>query len=185
MERPRDEAGSDRVRSLLEQHRAPLLNRIRLIMGREARRTAGSGDFLHEVVVEILQKTERWDARDDHDFLRRATWLARNRTADHVRRKREAAFADFSKSGVIPRSPACTDTPSRDSASAEDQERLIEALESLSQDHQRIIVLRDFESMSFPQIGAELGRSEHAAQRLHKRAIVKLGAALRRGGGTP
>ncbi|MCA8952132.1 MAG: sigma-70 family RNA polymerase sigma factor, partial [Planctomycetes bacterium] len=73
-----------------------------------------------------------------------------------------------------------TVTPSVDAARGEDIERLLEALEQLREDDQRVIELRDFEELSFRAIGERLGRSEAAVQMLHARAVTRLGQALRR-----
>ncbi len=65
---------------------------------------------------------------------------------------------------------------------ASQQERLhllFEALETLPEDYQRIIDLRDFEGLALKEVARRMSRSVTAVTHLHNRAILKLGAVLR------
>lgn len=176
----RAQAGdADGMRELLERYRPRLLERIRLMMGRKARRTAESGDFLQEVVVRIIKNIERFQVRDDQAFLRWAVRVARNAITDVERRSRERAIESLSIELYL---RATGRSPSSLSARREEVERLVEILESLPEDYRRVLELRDFERLSFRAIGERMGRSENAAQLLHAQALTKLGGLYRRRG---
>jgi hypothetical protein len=72
----------------VERHRAVLLERIRLMLGEDARRQADSIDFLQEVFVEVLAKIDSCDFRDERALLRWMTTVARNDIRDRGYRAR-------------------------------------------------------------------------------------------------
>lgn len=165
------------------RYREPLLERIRLMMGVEARRAAESDDFLQGVLCEVVRDFESLRQCDEQSFLRWATHLARNNIRDAVRRRRERAVGSFASS--IDWQPARGDAqaaaPPAEAARLEDVDRLIDAMTKLPVDHRRVIELRDFDGLSFAEVGREMNRSENATQLLHFRALIGLGAALDRG----
>ncbi len=57
-------------------------------------------------------------------------------------------------------------------------QRLQQALRQLSPDHEAVIRLRNWERLSFAEIGQRLGRSEEAAKKLWARAITRLKEVL-------
>ncbi len=164
---------------LVERHRTVLLERIRLMLGQDARRQADSIDFLQGVFVEVLAKIESSDFRDERALLRWMTTVARNDIRDCGCRRREHAFASFSGSFSL---DAVGDLGERSPASEadlnEDLLRMIEVLERLTADHRRVIELRDLEGLSFREIGRSMERSAEAAQVLHTRAMLQLGRSL-------
>jgi DNA-directed RNA polymerase specialized sigma24 family protein len=56
---------------------------------------------------------------------------------------------------------------------------LYAALDALSADHRRVIVLRNLELRSFVEIGALMNRSADAVRKLWVRALEELQAELR------
>jgi RNA polymerase sigma-70 factor, ECF subfamily len=59
-------------------------------------------------------------------------------------------------------------------------EQLEAAMETLSDAHREIILLRKFEDLSFPEIAVRLGKSEDACRMLFARALTALTIALGR-----
>lgn len=175
------------LHDLLERNRELLLRRIRLMMGPKAKRKAESGDFLQSVFVEVLQAADRMHGKTDQDLLRWATRIARNNIIDASRRPREKAFSSFTASMTRDRNKldkaAPNATPSQDAAQREAIEDVVDAMLELPELMQRVLELRDFEKLSFREIGKRLERSENAAQLLHTRALVKLGQHMRTRGG--
>lgn len=55
---------------------------------------------------------------------------------------------------------------------------VLAAIDELPEDYRRVIDLRNWQRLSFAQIGDKLGRSEDAARKLWTRAIDRLAAAL-------
>jgi RNA polymerase sigma factor (sigma-70 family) len=170
---------------LLQRCRPELLTRIRLMMGAEARRRADSGDFLQSALLEVVEDLDRYDLRDERDFLRWATRIARNNIRDEIRRPREQMLESFvSESGLFARGRgAGSDSdaaPVRRAARSEEVELLIEALARLREGDQQAVELRWFEGLSFAEIGRRTGRSEGTARRFHARALIRLGDELKR-----
>ena len=161
---------------LLDAHRPRLLDRIRLLMGPSARRAADSHDFMHDVLVEALRGNEKMPLESEQALLRWLTAIARNRIRTELRRDRERAFGAFSDS-LSPKSG--DQTPSGVAVREESRARLVEALETLPRGYCIVIELRDFEGLSFADIGTRIGRSADAARKLHTRAIIRLGELLR------
>ena len=169
----------DSVNQLLVACQDKLLTRIRWMMGEPARRAADSMDFMGDVVAKILERQDQLSWQDPQHFLALATRIARNLIRDRVRGARCQRFESFASqhSGL----PVDMDgTPSSDAASKEEFDRLIESLEELSPDDQRVIELRDFEDLPFAEVGRAMNRSENAVSLLHVRAITRLGRQLRR-----
>ena len=164
---------------VLDRYQERLLARIRWMLGPRARRVAESGDFLHEVFVEIADGLDGFEPRDEKSFLRWATAIARNNIRSHASEKRMRSFESFASATIehtLPEKSAVE--PLALLAIAESAALLLEGLESLSPDHRRVIELRHFEGRSFSAISKELGRSENAAQLLHARALLSLGGTL-------
>ncbi|MGE0144698.1 MAG: RNA polymerase sigma factor [Planctomycetota bacterium] len=167
--------------AIVDRYREVLLQRIRLIMGPEARQAAESDDFLQGLFLEIVSDFEKRCPRDEKEFLRWATAIARNNIRDGVRRRREIAVDRFASSldwrPVL--GNASVGSPAENAEREEQVERLCEAMAALREEDRLAIELRHFEGLSFAEIGQRLGRTENAAQLLHTRALVKLGSALR------
>ena len=168
---------------LVERYRAELLDRIRLMLGEEARRQADSVDFLQGVFVEVLARVESGGFSDERGLLRWMTTVARNDIRDRGCRRRELAFASLSGSGSGSLSlDAVRDlggrSPATEAGLNEELLRMVEALERLAADHRRVIELRDLEELPFREVGRRMARSPEAAQLLHARAMLRLGRIL-------
>ncbi len=158
-----------------------LLDRIRLMMGPEARRLAESSDFLQGVFAEALVSLDGIPAKTEDDLLRWLTAAARNNIRDDVRRRREKAFSSLSRSLSGSVSPSA-DTPAPDSEAEWRDELfdLAEALEGIDEKHRRIIELRYLEDLRFAEIAERLDCSTDAARMLLNRALLKVGRLLRK-----
>lgn len=166
---------------ILERYRERLLERVRWMMGAEARELAESGDFLQGVFLKIIQRFDRFELRDERSFLRWATQIARNGIRDDLRRRREVALEAFAtESGFWSPHASRGDSPDRAAEWAEEIDRLVDALSELDEDQRRVVELRHFEKLPFAEIGARLERSANAAQLLHARALTRLNRLLPR-----
>ncbi len=79
-----------------------------------------------------------------------------------------------SRSGIADSMP----TPSSEAVLAEDAAELRAAMWRLSADHRDVLLMRNWERLSFTQIGARMNRSENAAKKLWARALAQLEAEL-------
>lgn len=169
------EAGSE----LIARVREPLLQRVRWMMGPEARQLAESDDFLNATFAAALPALKRFEVRGADSFLRWLTAIARNQIRQELRRHREAALSALSSAlghGAQPGDPG--ETISVDTALT-----LFEVFARLAADERRLVELRDLEGRTFVEIAALLSCSERQAQRLHARALMRLGRLFRGSGG--
>jgi RNA polymerase sigma-70 factor (ECF subfamily) len=69
-------------------------------------------------------------------------------------------------------------TPRSDAVAREEARLLEVALGQLPENYRQVIRLRDWDELTFPEVGARMGISEEAARKLWRRAIVKLEGLL-------
>lgn len=165
---------------LYDRYGARLLERIRLMMGAEARRRAESGDFLNGVFVELAGKAQDTFPETEEQFLRWATAIARNDVRDQVRRRREASLESLSS--ALAAVPPADGEEGLASAVAQDEFvlHLVSALAQLDPDHRLVIELWDLESLPAEEVARRLGRSPDAVRMLRHRALLRLGKLVRR-----
>ena len=72
-------------------------------------------------------------------------------------------------------------TPSSDVAMEEELDRLRAALQDLPAEQIKVIQLRNWEQLSFPQIAEQMDRTPDAVRMLWNRAVKKLGEKINRG----
>jgi RNA polymerase sigma-70 factor (ECF subfamily) len=165
--------------ALLARYQGRLLDRIRLMMGAQARDAAESSDFLQETLLDVARSFDGIAIQDEGQLLRWMTEVARNNIRDEVRRPRERSFDTFSSLLLAGGAPAIAEpTPPSDAARREELHQMAECLERLPEDHRQVLELRHFEGLHFEEIGRRMGRSPNAVQLLHTRALVRLGALL-------
>lgn len=172
---------TETMHALLTRFRAPLLRRIRLMMGARARDQVESADFLQQVFLTALENIEHLRPLPEAQQLRWLTATARNRVRRSVRQPRERALACLTDSiSRLQPGTSSDESPPRIVDRQERIEKLVDVLESLKKEHQQVIELRDFDGLSFAEIGQHLGRSEGAVQMLHARALMSLAESLKR-----
>lgn len=166
---------------LITRVREPLLQRVRWMMGHDARRLAESDDFLHATFAAALPALQGFEVRSTGSFLRWLTTIARNQIRQEVRRPREVALSALSSAlGLDARPGNAGEGISVDSAIA-----LAEAFDQLGEQERRLVELRDLEGRTFGEIAGLMGCSERQAQRLHARSLMQLGRHLRGGRNEP
>jgi RNA polymerase sigma-70 factor (subfamily 1) len=173
--------------------------RLRLIvrarMGTRLRDYLESGDVLQETFIVAVRKFDGYELRSKGEFL---GWLARiaenkiREAADwnHAQkrdRRRDLALDHVRaaiSSGELRLEPAALDPlPGAALEQAEELERVVAALQELTEDHREVIVQRHFMEGDgrWEQIGAAMGgRSAEAMRMLYARALMALGTVLRR-----
>lgn len=169
---------SQALGAVLDRYQQRLLDRIRLMMGAQARTTAESTDFLQGTFLEVVRGFERFEVRDERAFLRWMTTIARNKIRSATRGRREQALSLLSTglmrlgdNGAVSGSNAIGPEP---------ELRLVEALESLPPDLRSVLELHDLEGLSFEDVGRSLGSHEHAVRRLHAKALIELAKSFER-----
>jgi RNA polymerase sigma-70 factor (ECF subfamily) len=174
-------SGSSEALERLYQRMAPrLLAYIRLRMGRDLRARLESRDILQAALMRSFERLGDFRGADPRSL---AAWLARiaereiaDRADYHHRHRRDAAREEsLDESAVVPAPVRSALTQ----AILDEKARALEAaMDSLSDAHREIILLRKFEELSFPEIARLLGKSEDACRMLLARAMTALTLAL-------
>jgi RNA polymerase sigma-70 factor (ECF subfamily) len=171
---------------LLERHRDYLSLLAHLQIGRAIRVKVGGSDVVQEAFLEAH--------RDFPDFRGETVgelvaWLrqilARN-LANQVRRYRGtrrrdvrmeqnlAADLDRSADRLAATLPGRGKTPSQHAARAEAGVILAEALAQLPPDYREVLVLRNLEELTFPEVAERMGRSVDSVKKLWARGLAQL-----------
>jgi len=157
-----------------------LLAFIRLKMGRSLRARLESRDILQATFLKSVEHRERFEGDDSRAF---AGWLMRiaeneirDRADFHGRQRRDAHREDdiADHDEILARTRSALSRLILD----ERAERLESAIESLSDAHREVILLRAFQELPFAEIGRRLGKSEDASRMLYARAMTALTLAL-------
>lgn len=160
------------LNALMVRYRPRLMERIRLMLGDEARCWAETADFAQTVMLDVMREAKQVKIADGRGFLRWLSSIARNNIKDMGRRRRLESISTFSRW-------MCHDSPWRAAADQENIDRMLEALEELKPDDRRVLELRHFAALPFNDVAKEMERSLDATKQLHRRALLRLGAMLR------
>lgn len=105
--------------------------------------------------------------RNDINRVRRQYVEAERRSVDRERRLDDSTLG-------TPELVDLAQTPGTDAVLREEARLLKEAMEKLPENYIQVIRLRDWEELSFPEIGRTMNLTEEAARKLWKRAISRL-----------
>lgn len=177
----RAQAGSPEARNeLYERCAGRLLAFVRLRLGRDLRARLESRDILQAALLKSVQHLDDVQAADTRGFM---AWLARiaeheirDRVDYHQRQRRDAAREVPIDEAAAP--PAITRSALSKLILSEDARRLEAALDTLSDLHRDVILLRKYQGLSFAEIGRRLGKSEDACRMLLARAMTALTLAM-------
>jgi len=178
-----DLAGSNEALERLYARFAPrLLSYIRLKLGRTLRDRLESGDILQATLLKSFDHLDEFRGTDGRSLM---AWLARiaereigDRADYHGRQRRdrrqESSIDDQGDGGTRPELAARVRSALSQVIANEETERLEAAIDTLSEAHRQIILLRKFEELSFAEIGQRLGKTEDACRMLLARAMTAL-----------
>jgi RNA polymerase sigma-70 factor (ECF subfamily) len=179
------------LEALLVRHSDAVRGQIRARVGALLRQKESTDDFLQEVMLQVLRDGPRFQIADDHHFrallARIVENVIRDRHGYHTAARRSPRLERAVSGETVltldsPRGPGAT--PSQELDKSERQAWVRLALGLLEADERRLIVAREWDSVPYGELGAELGVSEDAARMRHQRALVKLSrkvGELRRG----
>jgi RNA polymerase sigma-70 factor (ECF subfamily) len=145
---------------------------IRARLGPRLRQTVESLDVLQDAYLAAHQAFDRFDYGDEGAFTR---WLCRiidNRIRDlgdhfNAQKRQPVEVPRSDPTGVI----TLLDR-------AEHRDKVVRALDALSDDHREVLLLRFFEGLSALEAGQRLNRSAGAVRKLTARALIELGKKL-------
>ena len=176
---------SEALAELLESYRAYLGILAKVQIDARLRGKVSESDVVQDTMLRASQAFPNFRGRSENELI---GWLRRilaSRLTDIVRhyhadmrdvKLEQRVQVDVDKSSALMSRVIVTPGPS---PSGEAQKRehaviLANALKQIRPDYREVIVLRHFESLSFPEIGKRMGRSTDSVKNMWVRAIAKL-----------
>ncbi len=170
----RAQGGDRKAFEELTRFYAPrLASHIRKRLGPGLGAAADVDDVLQETYLRGLRGIDRFRAEGDDSFLRWLKGIALNVVLETASRARRDPLAS-----PVDDAPARDLAPSRSLQRKERFDRLQDALEVLSPEHRRVIVLARLEKLPVKEIARRMDRSPAAVSMLLLRALEKLKAAF-------
>ena len=170
---------------LLDRYMKRILGIVRLRLGSRLRQKMESMDIVQEVMIRAIKGFENFELQDEGAFLHWLSKLVQNQIRDladyHSAEKRDFkqektslrnSDSDRSILGQIPANSIFR--PSVQLQLKEDILELEAALDQLPEKQKEIIIMRQYEGLTFKDIGLEINCSEDAARMQFARAINKL-----------
>jgi RNA polymerase sigma-70 factor (ECF subfamily) len=175
---------------LLERYRNYMGLLVRLQVGRRLRSKVDVEDLLQEIWLEIHRKIALFRGGSEREFL---TWVRRvigailaNQVRHYIGTKcrdlrLERALADEldqSSRALNEGLVASQSSPSQQAVRREQAVLLADALQDLPEDYREVIILRQLEGLSFPDVARRLGRTEDSVKNVWLRALARLRCTL-------
>jgi RNA polymerase sigma-70 factor (ECF subfamily) len=158
---------------LFARHADRALLYIRARLGPRLRSAVESRDVLQDAYLEAHRDFDSFQCTDEGAFARWFSRIIENRLRD---------LGDYlgakKRQPVAPPPPAAITGPATAADRAERHQALLEGLDSLSEDHRTVILLRYFEGLGAEEAGQRMGRSAGAIRKLTVRALAELGGRL-------
>jgi RNA polymerase sigma-70 factor (ECF subfamily) len=140
-------------------------------------------DIVQNALAKAVENFDGFEGNNEKALLAWLRQILKNEIID-VRRALHAEKRDVRRENAADTDPNLAEfrlgvvdpdqTPGTQAALTEDIGRLQQALEQLSPDYEDVIRMRNWERLSFAEIGQRMGRSEDAAKKLWGRALIKL-----------
>lgn len=182
----RAKAGEDQALNLLlERYLNRILRIVRMKLGPKLRTKMESMDVVQEVMMRAIRGFENFEPKNEAAFLHWISKLAQNEIRDladyHGAAKRDFKQETDNKkdssidSSLLSNIPANSEwKPSFQIRLKEDVLELEAAMDQLAESQRDIVIMRQYEGLSFKEIGKELDCSEDAARMQFARAMDKL-----------
>ncbi len=182
---------AEALSALLARHLPAIRERVERRMGPRLRQRGDTEDYVQDAVLRVLVEGPRFEVDDDEHFRMLLARVVENTLRDRhrwfaARRRAAARERPLPPTTVL---SLCTgrtprETPSRAMDREEKEAWVRLALDLLEDGPRELIVLHEWDGLSFPEIGKRLGTSEDAARMRYQRAVAKLAlkiGELRRG----
>jgi len=156
-------------------------------LGEGLRSHAELEDFVQDALVEFLTYGPNFEVSSRALLYALLKRIAENVLRDKndyygAQRRRRSAEVPLPSDSVLRLDPpiVTVQTPSGEMRRNEEEARLRLALELLEPSERQILVMREWENLTFARIGAEIGISEPAARMRSHRAMLRLSEIVHR-----
>lgn len=177
--------------ALIERHLSWIRGRVQRRLGSKLREKGDISDYVQDAVVEFLQYGPRFTISNDARFRGLLLKIVENVICNKykwftARRREIARERPLASDTVLSLDPPQQqmDTPSEDAAKHEQEAWIRLGIELVNPEDREVLILRQWDGLSFETIGQRLGITSGAAQVKHFRAVSRLSkkvSALRRG----
>ncbi|MCB9890410.1 MAG: sigma-70 family RNA polymerase sigma factor [Planctomycetes bacterium] len=166
---------------LVERHLPWIRAYVRKRLRGELRARADTQDVVQEAVIDVLEYGPRFEISDEDCFRALVARIVENNLHDHRRfllrdcrdMRRERSRLSDSVLALDPPRREITAPPVRASR-AENEEWVRLSIELLSPSDRDVILLREWEQLSFEEIGSRLGIPHNTARMRFQRAMPRL-----------
>ena len=171
---------------LLERYRNYLTVLARLQIGRRLQRKFDPADVVQETFLQAHSKFSQFNGRTETELIGWIRQILASRLAKLVRhywgtrgrdvRLERALQEDLDRSSSVLELGLTSraDSPSAAAARREQAMVLADALERLSDHYREVILLHEFQDLSFPEVAQRMGRSLDSVKNLWIRALTQL-----------
>jgi RNA polymerase sigma-70 factor (ECF subfamily) len=186
-------SGSDSaIAEILESCRHYLLQAANRSISPAVQGKVGGSDLVQETMLQARLRFDRFRGLSQQELLAWTGKILEHKLA-HERRRyqgtqkrataREISLGSGDPTQALELAVAGDDaTPSAVAIANEEAEKLNKLIQRLSPDHRQVILLRNWERLSFAEIGERMGRGADAAHKLWARAVLQLRRELSQGG---
>lgn len=178
---------AEALHELIDSWRTYLLTIAESELDQRLQPKKGASDLVQSACLDIYEHFQEFRGETTAEWRSWLLQLLRRDIQDLRRRFRDTAKRDLNREQRIEEWDSLRFAPTDDDLSPgasliaiEESTALRAALQSLSADHRQVIRLRNWEELSFAEIGRRLDRSEDSARKLWTRAMAKLQAELKR-----
>jgi RNA polymerase sigma-70 factor (ECF subfamily) len=171
---------------LLEAHRYYLTLLARIQIGRRLRGKVDAADLVQETFLAAHRDFEQFRGSTQKEFAQWLRQILACKVSDLVRRyigaqcrdvrleQQLAEEVDHSSQALGQALAAKQSSPSQHVARREQAVLLAEALERLPRDTSEVIILRQMESLTFPEIAVRMDRTVDSVEKLWVRGLARL-----------
>ena len=171
----------DALGQLLQDHRNYLLAMVNSDMESQIRPKVGSSDIVQEALLTAYREFDQFSGESSNELVAWLRQICKHDLSDAERSFKRTKKRQISREKPIEPSsklmiplPDTAATPSTEAMASEQSKQLNAAMEKLSTDYQTVLKLRNWEQLSFEEIGQQMGRSAESVRKLWTRAVLKI-----------
>jgi RNA polymerase sigma-70 factor, ECF subfamily len=176
--------------ALLQRYHHYLTLLARVQLGRRIQGKVDVLDIVQDVSLEVHRKIGMFRGSSEGEFLSWLRQILSGILANQVRRyfgtkRRDVRLErdlcdelDRSSRALGRRLVATQSSPSAQASRREQAVILADAIGGLPNDYREVIILRQLEGLSFPQVAVRMGRTEDSVKNLWARALARLRRSL-------
>lgn len=172
---------TDAIGQLVDTSRDYLLLIANQGIDPDIRRKVGASDIVQESIMTAQANIQQFQGNTKGQWL---AWLKqilvndlRETRRSYKQVKKRSVDQERHMDGTAPVAPLVADahlTPRSNAVKTEEMELLLSAISDLPEDQQQILKLRNWERLSYEEIGERLNKSSDAVRKTWGRAVLKL-----------